>query len=57
MARVVYNVDLPVLLKIAAGYLKEGDDQVAINRKNCQRGNVQRPENVKQFFFNIRYIL
>ena len=56
MARVVYNVDLPMLLKIAVGYLKEGDDQVAINRKNCQRGNVQRPENVKQFFFPI-YIL
>ena len=41
MARVVYNVDLPVLLKIAVGYLKEGDDQVAIYRKNCQRENLQ----------------
>ena len=41
MARVVYNVDLPVVLKIAAGYLKEGDDQVVINRKNCQREILQ----------------
>ena len=56
MARIVYNVDLPILLKIAAGYLKEGDDQVAINRKNCQRENLQWPENVKQSFFSI-YIL
>ena len=56
MARVVYNVDLPMLLKIAVGCLKEGDDQVAINRKKCPRGNVQRLENVKQFFFLI-YIL
>ena len=41
MARVVYNVDLPLLLKIAAGYVKEGDDQAAINRKNCRRENLQ----------------
>ena len=56
MAHVVSNVDLPVLLKTVAGYLKEGDDQVAINRKNCQRENLQCTEKVKQFFFSI-YIL
>ena len=38
MAHVVCNVDLPVLLKIAAGYLKEGDDQVGINRKIIREG-------------------
>ena len=41
MPRVVYNVDLPVLLEIAAGYLKESDDQVAINGKNCHREDLQ----------------
>ena len=29
------------LLKLAAGHHKGGDDQVGINRKNCQRGNLQ----------------
>ena len=40
MARVVYNTDLPVLSKLAAGYHKGGDNQVGSIEKICQRGNL-----------------